>query len=238
MSDERNMSEDDGRDFAAAEYVLGVLSASDRRAAEARIVRDPAFAADVAFWEARLGGLAEGVVPVAPPAEIWRRIEAKIAAAVELPSQRQGLWQSLAFWRTLALASAMVAAASFGGLFYLARLPSVGPPLVASLDEKSGQPGFVAASNPADGSVTIIPAALLSGEAQRAYELWVIPPGGSPHSLGLVDPARPVKVVVPPELWPHVSADSTLAITLEPPGGSPTGKPTGPIVANGKLASI
>ncbi len=113
-----------------------------------------------------------------------------------------------------------------------------GPPLVASLDEKSGQPGFVAAANPADGSVTIVPAAFLTGEAQRAFELWVIPPGGSPHSLGLVDPAKPVKVVVPPELLPHVSADATLAISLEPPGGSPTGQPTGPIIANGKLASL
>ena len=66
----------------------------------------------------------------------------------------------------------------------------------------------------------------------------MIPPGGTPHSLGLVDPERPVKVVVPPELLPHVSANSTLAITLEPPGGSPTGKPTGPVIANGKLASL
>ncbi len=109
---------------------------------------------------------------------------------------------------------------------------------MARLDQPSGQPEFLAAANPADGSVTVVPAALLTGPQQRSYELWVIPPGGTPHSLGLVDPERPVKVVVPPELLPHVSADSTLAITLEPPGGSPTGKPTGPVIANGKLASL
>lgn len=237
MSDETQTGPEETRDFAAAEYVLGVLSAEDRRAAELRLPRDPAFAADVAFWEARLGGLADGVVPVPPPAELWRGIETKIAAASVL-ARKPSLWESLAFWRTLAIASASVAAASFGGLFYLARLPSSAPPLVASLAEKSGQPGFVAAANPADGSLTIVPAALLSGEEQRAYELWVIPPGGSPHSLGLVDPAKPVKVVVPPDLLPHLSADATLAITLEPPGGSPTGQPTGPIIANGKLASL
>ena len=66
----------------------------------------------------------------------------------------------------------------------------------------------------------------------------MIPPGGKPHSLGLVDPARPVKVMVPPELLPQVTADSTLAISLEPQGGSPTGQPTGPVIANGKLASL
>jgi anti-sigma-K factor RskA len=105
------------------------------------------------------------------------------------------------------------------------------------LDEQTGQPGFIAASNPGDGTVTIVPAALL-GQAQHSLELWVIPPGGKPHSLGLVDPDRPVKVRVPRELQPHVSADSTLAITLEPLGGSPTGDPTGPIVAKGTLAAL
>lgn len=82
-----------------------------------------------------------------------------------------------------------------------------------------------------------MPAALL-GQAQHSLELWVIPPGDKPHSLGLVDPDRPVKVRVPPELLPHVSADSVLAISLEPLGGSPTGQPTGPVVANGKLAQL
>ena len=69
-------------------------------------------------------------------------------------------------------------------------------------------------------------------------ELWVIPSGGKPHSLGLIDPERSVKVMVPPELRPHVTADSILAISVEPPGGSPTGQPTGPVIANGKLAAL
>lgn len=221
----------------AAEYVLGVLSAAERRAAELRIEREPAFAAEVAFWEARLVGLADQVAPVAPPAEVWRRIEAKLGAPA--PSgARPSLWQSLAFWRPLAIGAAAVAAASLAALVYVAELPRVGAPLMGRLDQPSGQPEFLAAANPADGSVTVVPAVLIGGQQQRAYELWVIPPGGTPHSLGLVDPERPVKVVVPPELLPHVSADSTLAVSLEPPGGSPTGQPTGPIIANGKLASL
>ena len=154
------------------------------------------------------------------------------------PRERAGFWNSLAFWRPFAIASAGLAAASMAGLVYLAQIPSLGPPLLATLDEQSGQPGFLAAANPADGTVTVVPAALLTGALQQSYELWVIPPGGKPHSLGLVDPKRSVKVVVPPELLPHVSADSTLAISIEPVGGSPTGQPTGPVIANGKLASL
>ena len=161
-----------------------------------------------------------------------------MSASLTPERERAGFWNSLAFWRTFAIASAGLAAASMAGLVYLAQIPSFGPPLLATLDEQSGQPGFLAAANPADGTVTVVPAALLTGALQQSYELWVIPPGGKPHSLGLVDPKRSVKVVVPPELLPHVSADSTLAISIEPVGGSPTGQPTGPVIANGKLASL
>jgi anti-sigma-K factor RskA len=238
MSDEDTIGGDDRHDFTAAEYVLGVLGAEDRRAAEFRMASEPKFAAEVAFWETRLGGLAEAVPAVVPPAKVWAGIEDRLSASLEPPRERAGFWNSLAFWRPFAIASAGLAVASMAGLVYLAQTPSLGPPLLATLDEQSGQPGFLAAANPADGTVTVVPAALLTGALQQSYELWVIPPGGKPHSLGLVDPKRPVKVVVPPELLPHVSADSTLAISLEPVGGSPTGQPTGPVIANGKLASL
>jgi anti-sigma-K factor RskA len=237
MSDEDTIG-GDSQDFTAAEYVLGVLGAEDRRKAEFRIASEPKFAAEVAFWEARLGGLADAVPPVAPPASVWNGIEARLSTTLEPERARGGIWNSLNFWRTFAIASAGLAAASLAGLVYLAQIPSLGPPLLATLDEQTGQPGFLAAANPADGTVTVVPAALLTGAQPQSYELWVIPPGGKPHSLGLVDPKRPVKVVVPPELLPHVSADSTLAVSIEPVGGSPTGQPTGPVIANGKLASL
>jgi len=238
------MSDTGTTDFAererliAAEYVLGVLNAHERRAVEQLIARSPAFAAEVAFWEERLGGLAASVAPVAPPADLWSRIEAALDRAA--PDQRsgEGLWRSLAFWRGLAIAASAFAVACLAWLIYVAQAPTLRPPLVAKLDESSGKSGFFAAANPVDGSLTIVPAALLTGQEQHALELWVIPAGGKPHSLGLIDPGRPVKVMVPPELRPHVTADSVLAITVEPLGGSPTGQPTGPVIANGKLAAL
>lgn len=236
MSDDDTMMPGNGSDLLAAEYVLGVLEPARRLLAERRLEREPAFAAEIAFWEARLGGLAAEVAPIAPPESVWQGIEARLAAPAR--EEGKGLWDSLAFWRTFAISSAALALASIAGLVYVAQSPREAAPLVASLDEQSGAPGFVAATNPADGTVTIVPAALLGSGVERAYELWVIPPGGEPHSLGLVDPERPVRVIVPEALRPHVSADATLAITLEPQGGSPTGKPTGPIIANGKLASL
>ena len=236
MSDDHTIGVGEDRDFLAAEYVLGVLGAEERRAVELRLQREPDFASEIAFWEARLGGLAEGVAPVAPPAELWQRIEARVAA--KPAPERGGLWQSLAFWRPFAIASAGLAAASMAGLVYLAQIPSLGPPLLARLDAEGGQVNFVAAVNEGGDSVTIVPAALLSGDEQKAFELWLIPPGGKPHSLGLIDPTRPVRIKFPKSLLPQVNRDAVLAVSLEPPGGSPTGQPTGPVIANGKLASL
>jgi anti-sigma-K factor RskA len=238
MSDEDTIGGGDRHDLTAAEYVLGVLGAEDRRAAEFRIASEPKFAAEVAFWETRLGGLAESVPAVAPPAKVWAGIEDRLSASLAPPPQRTGFWNSLAFWRTFAIASAGLAAASMAGLVYLANVPSLGPPLLAQLNSESGRASFVAAVNKEGDSLTIVPAALLTGDEQKAFELWLIPPGDKPHSLGLIDPTKPIRITVPESLLPKVNSDATLAVSVEPVGGSPTGQPTGPVIANGKLASL
>ena len=116
MSDEDTIGGDDRHDLTAAEYVLGVLGPAERRAAEFRIAGEPKFAAEVAFWEARLSGLAEAVPAIVPPAHVWQRIEDRLPAALKAPAERGGIWQSLAFWRTFAIASAGLAAVSMAGL--------------------------------------------------------------------------------------------------------------------------
>jgi anti-sigma-K factor RskA len=83
----------------------------------------------------------------------------------------------------------------------------------------------------------VVPASLLAAD-QRSYELWLIPPGDRPHSLGLIEPGRPVRLTVPPALVARATTDAVLAVSVEPPGGSPTGQPTGPVIASGKLISL
>ena len=73
---------------------------------------------------------------------------------------------------------------------------------------------------------------------QRVLELWLIAPGDQPRSLGLIEAGRPVHINLPPDLIRRIAADATLAVSLEPPGGSPTGLPTGPVIANGKLTNL
>ena len=83
----------------------------------------------------------------------------------------------------------------------------------------------------------IVPASL-PDLGQRALELWLIAPGDNPRSLGLIEPGRPVHIDLPTDLLPHVRSEATLAVSSEPPGGSPTGLPTGPVIASGKLTNL
>jgi len=235
MSDERTIDHDDGTPLAA-EYVLGVLSAQEKRDFEQRLAREPALAAEVTFWEQRLGVLASDVQPVGPPPQVWTRIEQALAAG-NAPA-RSGLWQNLAFWRWAAIGSAALAAASLIGLVVVGRAPAPSPMLVAKLDLSSGgQAGFVAAIDSSRTGLTIVPASV-SNVNQRVLELWLIAPGDKPRSLGLIEPGRPVHINLPSELIQRIAADATLAVSLEPPGGSPTGQPTGPVIAGGKLTKL
>ena len=238
--DHRGADGDDG-DHLAAEYALGVLDAVARREAERRMARDPAFAAEVVAWQERLTLLTEFVVPVRPPSGVWRRIEAAIDAETApkgmAAEPRRGLWHNLSFWRGLAFGSLGLAAASLAGLAVV--LPRLQPaaPLVARLAPESGPAVFVAAFDPAERRLVVVPAAL-SGPEPRVPELWLIPPGGTPRSLGLLDPARPISVSIPPDLQVHAAPQATLAISLEPPGGAPAGVPTGPVIAQGRLQKL
>jgi anti-sigma-K factor RskA len=235
------MSEDDtigpapGGNLVAAEYVLGVLTAQERREIARRLEQEPVLASEVAFWEERLGGLADAVAPVAPPQATWSRIEAAIGAGA---SPRSSVWESLAFWRAFGIASATLAAASIAALAYFGLVPSARAPLMATLGGGSGQPNFVAAVTASGNGLVVVPAALLTNDP-RAFELWLIPAGETqPRSLGLVQPGQPIRLNIPPILAGRLTPDATLAVSLEPPGGSPTGAPTGPVIASGKLTRL
>ena len=62
----------------------------------------------------------------------------------------------------------------------------------------------------------------------KSLELWVINEGAAPKSMGVIG-NDPKKLTAP------VIANATFAVTVEQPGGSPDGKPQGPIVYSGKL---
>src|SRR5258708_6103422 len=200
-----------------------------------RLTQDPALASEVAFWEERLGALADAVAPVTPPQHTWSRIEAAIPAAAA--ARPTSLWQSLAFWRGFGIASATLAAASIAAFAYFGFVPAARPPLMATLAGSRGQPNFVAAVTATGDSLVVVPATLLTNDP-RAIELWLILPNQRPRSLGLIQPGEPIRLTIPPDLAGRLTADATPAVSLEPPGGSPPGQPAGPVIASGKPTSL
>lgn len=224
------------RDLQAGEYVLGTLNVEEREAFERDLRSDPQLAAAVRDWEARLSSLAEGVAEVQPSAEAWRALEAKLsapgAAVVDLSLER--MRRSLRIWRTAALAAGALAA-SLALVLGLDRTRNsrLNDQYVAVVNRGGELPALVVRVDTSAGTIHV---RSLAAEAppDRSLELWYIGPGRPPRSLGLVDsPAR--RVAIPAAAEESTVEGATVAVTVEPRGGSPTGGPTGPIVYSGKL---
>ena len=229
MSDDTDQMPED--DLLAAEFALGVLADADRATAERRIAREPGFALLAAAWEQRLAPWAAEIAEVSPPPQVWERIAAMLPAG----KQSGGWLQSLAFWRGLSLATGALAAACIGALIYVGNAPDRAP-LMAAI-EGGGHRHFVATIDARTGSVAVVPASF-SADATREPELWLIPADGKPRPLGMLRADRSVTITIPADLRAHATRDAVLAVSLEPPGGSPTGQPTGPVIATGKLTSL
>lgn len=218
-------------ELLAAEYALGVLDGIDRAMAEQRVTRDRAFARQVAAWEQRLAPWAAEIPEMLPPPQVWDRI----AGALPPQPPRAGLWQSLAFWRGLSFAAGAFAAACLAALIYLGTLTQP-EPLVATI-EGGGQRHFVATIDMKRGTVAVVPAAF-SADATRVPELWLIPPDGKPRPVGLLRADAPVTLTLSGDLAGLAKNNAVLAVSLEPPGGSTTGLPTGPVIGTGKLTNL
>ncbi|MDQ3139889.1 MAG: anti-sigma factor, partial [Pseudomonadota bacterium] len=111
------------------------------------------------------------------------------------------------------------------------------PTMVAMLESPDNPARLVVSFDPETRSFLVTPA-VLTGAAGHQHELWLIPPAGNPRSLGLVGVDGAQRIVIPVELLRDLSDDASIALSVEPVGGSPTGLPTGPVIASGKLSTI
>ena len=100
-------------DILAGEYALGVLQGEAREAFARRLPDDPGLAASVRFWEEHFAQLAGEIAPVTPPQHVLARIEDSLFTSRQ-QSEKPSLWNSLGFWRGLAVAS-LVAVVAIGG---------------------------------------------------------------------------------------------------------------------------
>lgn len=242
MSDHSFDDGADGDDILAAEYALGVLDGAARTRTERRIRTDAVFAAKVADWEARLSPMVAAVPSVAPDAALWAGIEAdlnRIARVrrphpvAEPPLQRGRMVP--AFWRWFGLGSFGLLTASLAALLVVTQPRPGLAPLTASLAGESGPPLYTAVVYPGSHSATLVPVSVGAADPAHSHELWLIEPEKAPLSLGVLQANGPLRIEISPEL---LATGGILAISLEPAGGSPTGQPTGPVVAKGELQAI
>ena len=236
---------DEERDLRAAEYVLGLLDAREMREARVLAATDPEFAEAVALWENRLAPLLDEVPGIEPAADMWSRIERAIPAGPAGDENVVRFGRSLRRWRAFAGGMTAIAAslALLVGYQALREAPipvpaaQSAPVLVASLSSEQANTSLSVAYEPRRSSLLVTPGRL-TGAPGHDHELWIIPAGGSPVSLGLVRAGAPARIQVPARLAPHFRTRSTIALSVEPVGGSPTGQPTGPVVAAGELVTI
>lgn len=249
MSDDRTPESpgDDAPDMAAAELALGLLEGDERARALRRILAEPGFAQEVEQWRGYLAQLFDLWPAIPAPPGVLERVEWSIdgPAAMAVPTApRHRL-----FWPAAASVSSVAAAALL--LFIVLRPIDRGPGpqpsatvataplttmLVASIDPVGKGAPVTAVYDPASGALRLTATAL--ADASRSAELWVIGGDGVPHSLGLLRPAGASSLAVDTASRARLAAGATLAVSLEPIGGSPTGLPTGPVVATGALSPV
>lgn len=212
------------RERLAAEYALGTLRGRARERLRRWLRDDAELAREVAAWEGRLAPMAEAIPPVAPPPRLWQGIENRLENARK----------PFSFWKTLGLVASGAAAALLAVAVLLPpQRAGISPSYIAVLsDPKTNHPVLVATAERGEMVLrvnTLDPAIHVAG---RSLELWALPRGAQPRSLGLVSDQKAMLrlAAVADQALGDVP---TLAVSLEPQGGSPTGQPTGPVLYTG-----
>ncbi len=216
---------DDDRALAG-EYVLGLLAPDEARAFAARLADDPALAAEVARWQEGFAPLAGEAAPVMPPARVWR------ATSHRLFGTRRRGW--LAWGLPLAAAGLAIALMLAPDLFSRGPDAPDDPAFRAEIAAEDGSLALAAAYD-ADTGALYLERRGGSPAPGRAHELWLISGDALPVSLGVLPTDRTaLSLTLDPELRRDLEG-ATLAVSDEPLGGSPTGLPTGAVLAAGTL---
>jgi anti-sigma-K factor RskA len=221
----------DCADALAAEFALGTLRGRARQRFEALARSDAALGDARRRWESALTPLALDAPGVEPPARVWLAIEDRIGARANEASKRS----ASALWRALGLVAGGLATVLVAALLWLS-------------PAREGEPGFVAMLNAPDavprmmvtmqaGELHVRPLKPWTNVAGRSLELWALPRQGAPRSLGLVSNDADTRIALDPG-DARLRDATSLAVSLEPREGSPTGQPTGPVLCSGAIAVV
>jgi anti-sigma-K factor RskA len=217
----------------AAEYVLGTLRGAARRRLERWRGTSSLVDERCRFWEEGFMPLLLGLRAIEPPAHVWHGIRARLDLA---PTARRNRV------RRYALAASVLLVTVLAALLYWRTLAPPRAAEVATISAPSGallwQVEIYAAPGTA-AQLSVRAGTLAAPPAGRDYELWALPKGASPVSLGLLpyrhNAARRELTVAQQQALANAAQ---LAVSVEPPGGSPTGQPTGAVVFLAPLRTV
>ncbi|AZF07740.1 anti-sigma factor domain-containing protein [Pseudomonas sp. R5-89-07] len=214
------------RRVLAADYAIGLMPATARRRFDALLLEDAALRVELGHWQEALASLTDSVPERPVPEPVWAGIKARIEPQVLHVPAKKPFWMNL---RLLAAACAVAVAVLVGVLYQ----PDI--EYNATLVAANQQPALQI--HAFGDHLQVEPLSLAAVEPTRALELWAMAPGGKPVSLGLVPTSGKGRIQLSKAQQALLNAPLTLAVSLEPQGGSPTGQPTGPVLYQGALAS-
>lgn len=209
----------------AAEYALGTLRGAARQRFERLLPQNPDALAAVRRWEDRLVGLTATITTVEPRAAVWHSIKLRLGHGKLEPARTFG-------WRhrsRLALAAAIAVLAV--GIALRLIIDTAPSRVIATIGtaQQSQWWRIAVSENSEQLQVTAFDA--IAADATHAYELWALPDSGAaPVSLGLMPQSGVRQLFLNPRQRAALQQAGKLAVSLEPPGGSPTGAPTGQVL--------
>ncbi|OAT32850.1 hypothetical protein M975_1289 [Buttiauxella brennerae ATCC 51605] len=206
----------------SAQYALGTLRGNARLHFEKRLAQEPELAQQLGRWQTLLAPFENTTQQQIPPERVWKKIQ------LSLPPQKTApLW----YWNYLGWALAAGLAAIILVPYFTSRSPELAPLVVLNSSDAAKEQWVVNADRERK-TLQLVPVQPREIAASNSLELWAIPSGAKPISLGLVNAHEATELTAANVA---LSPGTTIAISLEPQGGSPTGQPTGPVIFSGTL---
>ena len=212
----------------AGDYAIGLMPSGARKRFEQLLLNDAGLREELAAWQTTLVRLTDTLGQDPVPEHVWRGIVARIEPQKLHVPAKPPFWNWL---RVTAAACAVVIAVAVGVL-----TPRDSITYNATLLSGTAQPTLRIEAH-AD-YLNVKPLQLAAVDSGRSLQLWAIPVGGNPVSLGLLPAAGAGKIDLNASQQQLLASNVVLAVSLEPEGGSPTGQPTGPVLYQGPLAAL
>jgi len=217
-------------DALCGEFLLGTLRGGARRRFARAMEQEPGVAGRVKYWEQLMAIEFPGVAAVRPDGGTWQRIARTLNLEVVAarPAGQASPWRrlALAFAVVLAVGISVPLLRSLTAPTFNTLVTLQGPspaPRVAVLLSANRERLRLAASTPA------------SAGAGHSYELWLIADATSAPQPVAVFATLETELTIPAEIRPRIVAGASLAVSLEPLGGSPKAGPSGPVILSGTI---